>query len=192
VQQDIGGGGRSPESVKLGEGQRQPIDDSCGGKDCSDAANDDSAARGSVRLELDATDAAALRRILASLSGDIAAPRSSGHGEPEKALARLLFETRKSRARLFPPSMFNEPAWDMLVALYIMDEAPAATDLAKLTNTPLTTAMRWIVYLEVHKLIIREPCAEDRRVQKIRLTEQARSNLQTLLSELVASLPGLP
>jgi DNA-binding MarR family transcriptional regulator len=133
-----------------------------------------------VFLELGPTDAAALKRVLLALSGG--AEDETQSGDCGRRIAEAMFEVRKARSRIFPASMFNEPAWDMLLALYLADDAPAAADLARWTNTPLTTATRWITYLEVHKLITREACPVDKRVQRVRLTDLARGKLKLLYS----------
>jgi len=126
-----------------------------------------------------------LKRIVASLANEDGQSGEPGENEASREIARILFEMRNLRMKLFPASMFNEPAWDMLVALFIEREVSAAADLARLTNTPVSTAMRWIEYLEKHKLIIRELSPGDRRSHVIRLTDQARNNLQTLFSDMV-------
>lgn len=141
-----------------------------------------------VRLEMNPADAAALKRILASLTEEeVSTSRSPA--DSERRVGAMIIEGRKARMRLFPASMFNEPAWDMLLALYFADRPPAAADLARWTSTPLTTAMRWIVYLEVHRLVTRESCPADRRVQTVRLTDQARANLEVFFSQVADILP---
>lgn len=143
------------------------------------------AAGGQVKIELGPGDAAVLKRILESLEdGSSGATHALDDGS-EKLVAEIMFEARRDRARLFPPSMFSEPAWDMLLALYIANEVTVAADLARRTATPITTAMRWIQYLESHRLIVRESCSADRRSHTIRLTEQARTNMRIVLSEMV-------
>jgi DNA-binding MarR family transcriptional regulator len=138
-----------------------------------------------VRLELASSDFDALKRILASLANDDAKSSELCEDEASREIARIIFEMRNLRMRLFPASMFNEPAWDMLVALYIEREVSAAADLARLTSTPVSTAMRWIEYLESHKLVTRESSPGDRRSHIIRLTDQARSNMKTLFTDVV-------
>jgi DNA-binding MarR family transcriptional regulator len=136
-----------------------------------------------VTLELSATDAEALKRILGSLDSRFPASEHRSDRPSARHVARVMFETRKTRTRLFPASMFSEPAWEMLLALFISDEAPAAAELARRVGTPLTTAMRWITYLESHKLIRRDSCSADRRAHRIRLTDRGQSHLRTFLAE---------
>jgi DNA-binding MarR family transcriptional regulator len=192
VQEDTRADRTPAPSASVDRLEEQKRQSECSAHAGCSVANDESAVSKKVpriHLDLDPTDAAALVRILASISDQKVGPRTVDDASTEVHIARMMFEGRNARARLFPRSMFNEPAWDMLLALYLAKEAPAATDLAKWTNTPLTTATRWIVYLEVHRLISRGPCAADRRVQRIRLTDQARTKIKTLLSELAGLLP---
>ena len=142
-------------------------------------------ARSPVTIDLGANDIAALKRILATLAKDVPHATVSSDGRAEREIAQLIFDLRKARALLFPASMFGEPAWDMMMALYIANQAPAAADLARWTNTPPTTAMRWITYLEGHDLVARESSDDDRRTHKIRLTRQARVNMQQLFSDFL-------
>ncbi len=149
----------------------------------------DCAATGPVKIDLGPGDVAALKRILQTLAKDLPDNGISSDGKAEKEIAQLLFNLRRARAHLFPPSMFGEAAWDMLIALYISDQSPAAADLARWTSTPLTTAMRWIAYLEDHDLIERQSSVEDRRAHKIRLTGHAHANMQKLFSDLLDQYP---
>jgi DNA-binding MarR family transcriptional regulator len=144
---------------------------------------------GSVKLEIGADDFATLKRILESLGNGQVSFDDLPAGEAEKAAAQHVFQSRRDRARLFPASIFSEPAWDMLLALYIVDEITAAADLARWIDTPLTTAWRWIQVLEDHKLIVRKSRTADRRAHTIRLTDRARTRMQSLFSEVVQKWP---
>ena len=109
--------------------------------------------KSSISVELDSDDFLALKRILSSLT-DVE-PGGTSDEDSARRVARLLFDMRRVRSELFPASMFNEPAWDMLIALYIAPRAPALKDLARATDTPLSTAVRWLEYLENHSLVVR-------------------------------------
>jgi DNA-binding MarR family transcriptional regulator len=145
--------------------------------------------RAPVSIELSSDEVAALKRVLGSFEDGQEKPEGVKEGDPRKLAAKIMFDTRKARGRLFPASMFSDPAWDMLIALYIAEKAPAAADLARSISASVTTAMRWIEILEAHKLIVREQSPTDRRAHTIRLSEQARANLDLLLSEAVRRWP---
>jgi DNA-binding MarR family transcriptional regulator len=138
---------------------------------------------GEVTLTLSADEATALKRIVGWVAERDATLQDRAHGDAAMLIAEMLFETRGARARLFPASMFGEPAWDILLALYVTEGQPVASDLARWTNTPLATISRWIGCLEAHKLITRENSPEDGRTLSVRLTDEARSNLQTVFAD---------
>jgi DNA-binding MarR family transcriptional regulator len=101
------------------------------------------------------------------------------------ALSRRIFEFRRRRAEVFGKGMFGEPAWDMLLALYMeASSGPKVTvgRLSEMTDTAQTTAIRWLDYLENHGLVRREPHPTDRRAVRVELTGKGRSALDELLS----------
>ena len=81
--------------------------------------------------------------------------------------------------------MFGEPAWEMLLCLYITDQSEghqSISRLAELVETPLSTTVRWIDYLDRERLIEREPNPTDKRVIYIRLAARGRELLEAYLS----------
>ena len=109
---------------------------------------------------------------------------------PEKSVARIVLDLRQARAQFFAPEMFGEPAWDMMLVLYTADKAPTLADLARWTNTPLSTASRWVDHLELENLVTREPRSLDKRAQRIWLTDNALEKLSALCSALNRLLVG--
>jgi DNA-binding MarR family transcriptional regulator len=100
------------------------------------------------------------------------------------SLARKEFEGRKARLRYFSKSMFGEPAWDILIALYMTDVAGPRQTVGRITqmaNAPPTSALRWLAYLERDKLIVREPHPTDRRVTFVELTDRGRTAIKNYL-----------
>lgn len=105
--------------------------------------------------------------------------------------ARAIFFERKRRTQYFSPSMFGEPAWDMLLALYISDLAGSQQTVGKLigwVGEPQTTALRWIDYLEMERLIVRTPAATDRRIVHLGLTDKGRAALDDYFRSLKLAL----
>lgn len=101
------------------------------------------------------------------------------------ARASKMFALRRRRCQIFGVGMFGEPAWDMLVALYVVDATgPKATigRLSEVTRTALTTAIRWLEYLEQQGLVRRESSPTDRRVVFVQLTDKGRSAMEEFLS----------
>jgi DNA-binding MarR family transcriptional regulator len=104
---------------------------------------------------------------------------------------RAIMSERKRRTHFFSKAMFGEPAWDMLLALYITDFAGRRQTISKLVgwvNAPRSTANRWIDYLERERLVERTPHPNDRRFVFIDLADKGRRLLDEYFSTLPADL----
>jgi hypothetical protein len=102
--------------------------------------------------------------------------------------AKRDYRNRRKREAIFKkPDLFGEPAWDMLVDLFIASEEGTLISVPSLciaSGVPSTTALRWIVILEQEKLIMRTPDPNDQRRVFLSLTDMAKTHLQALF-ELV-------
>ena len=99
--------------------------------------------------------------------------------------AQTIIEARRRRAEIFNPAMFGEPAWELLLTLFVMDSGgPRLTigRLAQAAGTKLTTALRWLEYLEDQAFIQREHHPTDARTAFVTLTDKARDALHLYLS----------
>jgi DNA-binding MarR family transcriptional regulator len=98
--------------------------------------------------------------------------------------AKRHYHYRRKREAVFEnPKLFGEPAWDMLVDLFIAGEegnSISVTSLCIASGAPETTALRWIVVLEQEKLIIRNPDPNDQRRVFLSLTDTAKNHMRTL------------
>lgn len=106
------------------------------------------------------------------------------------ALARSNIQARRLRKRHLPSAMFGEPAWDMLLSLYVGYQSGArqtVSNLSYASGAPASTALRWIDYLEQQKLVVRRASPTDRRVIFIDFTEDARQMVEAFLTELLAA-----
>ena len=92
---------------------------------------------------------------------------------------------RASNVMIFSRSMFGEPGWELLLALYAADAGlrPTIGKLAQLAELPTTTALRWLSYLEDQRLIVREEHPTDARTAFVELTDKARECFQVYLSD---------
>ena len=103
--------------------------------------------------------------------------------------ARIVLNSRRVRGRYFSPSIFGEPAWDILLVLYITDVAGDRQTIGKLAewiSAPPSTVARWAGYLERERLIERHPHPTDRRIMFIRLSDKGRPGLDSHLRALPA------
>ena len=105
-------------------------------------------------------------------------------------LAIQLLAQRLARFDFFPGELFHEPAWDMLLALYVADEDGRTMNVKTLVssaNAPVTTSQRWIDHLHKLKLVDRVIDPIDRRRIEISLSESGRHAILDYLKRLGAA-----
>jgi DNA-binding MarR family transcriptional regulator len=131
---------------------------------------------------------------LNSVNGDTTEIDSCSVAERNAAhllkLARAILRARRRRCKMFNPSMFGEPAWDMMLTLYAsMTDGPRLSvgRLSSLSGAAPTTALRWLDYLEMERLVVRESNPDDRRSDFVDLTDKGRSAIEQYLSETLES-----
>lgn len=106
--------------------------------------------------------------------------------------ARETFRNRRRRRDIFGDFMFGEPAWDMLLALYIAETREGRTTVGNLSShsgAPTSTAQRWIDLLVDRGLALREAHPTDRRTIFIKLSDDGRAALDLYFSGTVSSAP---
>ena len=105
--------------------------------------------------------------------------------------ARAAYATRRRRTTIFGDSeLFGEPAWDILLDLYIahIDDKPVSVSSACIGSAaPPTTGLRWLGLLADRSLVTREHDPDDQRRVLVRLTERGLA----AMDEFFASA-GLP
>lgn len=91
-------------------------------------------------------------------------------------LARQAYATRRKRSAIFGcAEIFGEPAWDILLDLYIanVENKPVSVSSACIGSAaPPTTGLRWLGVLAEEGLILREHDPEDQRRVLVRLTDR--------------------
>ena len=106
------------------------------------------------------------------------------------AVAQAEYAGRRRRDGLFPSGIFAEPAWDMLLDLYIQEHVKRPVSIHSLciaAAVPPTTALRWIGRLVDCGLMTREPSQRDNRVVHVALTATGRSEMVQYLRSRLAS-----
>lgn len=101
--------------------------------------------------------------------------------------AQRLLTSRRIRKRYFQSEIFGEPAWEILLALYVTEETGARLTMTKLAEgieAPLTTVVRWVKALEEQSLVKRVEHPTDRRTIFIRLLETGQKALDEYLAAI--------
>lgn len=105
-----------------------------------------------------------------------AAPRSRGTqaGPNHLSLARKAYGLRRKRTGIFGnPDLFGEPAWDIMLDLFIAHAEGKHVSVSSAcigSAAPPTTGLRWLGVLADEGLVVRENDPDDNRRVMVRLT----------------------
>jgi DNA-binding MarR family transcriptional regulator len=102
------------------------------------------------------------------------------------ARARALYRARRARAASFDGhgNLFGEPAWDMLLDLFIAREAGRRVSVSSAciaADVPPTTALRWLSVLERRGLVERQADPIDGRRVYVALSDTAHALMRQWL-----------
>jgi DNA-binding MarR family transcriptional regulator len=159
---------------------------------------DPSDAMKTVKLtEQDLKDAARLFKLFADpallgneVHGFFPAETPANDASGRQALvskARMVLASRLVREQYFQRDLFGEPAWEILLALYVLDDSGARFTISKLAeciNAPLSTVARWVKTLEEQSLVGRVNHPTDRRIIFVRLLDKGRRALDDYLAAM--------
>jgi DNA-binding MarR family transcriptional regulator len=133
-------------------------------------------------IKLSSEDIASVRRVLSHLDDRVDShPTPPAHGDHLKTIAVRMLELRRSRTEFLNRAMLGEPAYEMLLRLYVSAEPLTAARLADLAGVPHSSAVRWIDYLASKDLVTRDRHPRDRRATVIDLTLKGKETLDALL-----------
>lgn len=102
-------------------------------------------------------------------------------------VARQIYHARRRRGRRLAEDLLGEPAWDILLDLFIARKTGRLTPLSTsciASGVPASTAQRWIRELETRGLIQRQGDPYDARRVYLDLTQAATRQLEQLLTEI--------
>ncbi len=126
--------------------------------------------------------------------GDLFHSRAERGASSEEALVQSLIRLRRERDELFEPNLFADPAWDILLELYLADleqRRVAISSACLAAAVPTTTALRTMGALVARGLVERHPYALDARVTHVQLTDAGRARMQRLIRRVSQALdPG--
>lgn len=138
----------------------------------------------SAGMSEDVADAAPKARRRDKEMAPAAMPAETPDAEGRLIAAIAWIESRKIRDRVLGEDLFFDPAWSILLELYVYhrrDTAVALTTLCAGSGLPPSTGLRWVTLLERRGLVSREPDTFDRRKTYARLTELAVQQIERTL-----------
>ena len=101
------------------------------------------------------------------------------------SVASSELSARRARAAFFRPSILGEPAWNMLLDLFVHHNAGRSVSVTSATiasDAPQATALRYVALMQSEGLIERCSSTTDRRVCYLRLTQEGYRRIGTWLS----------
>ena len=124
---------------------------------------------------------------------DVLACTPPGHVDPDYLIrmAHAVLAARRLRARHFSEQLFREPAWDMLLDLFIQEAKGRRSSIKSVcvaACVPPTTALRWVVWLENAGLIVRNNDQRDGRRVFVSLSPAGHEAMRDYLRELTKRL----
>nr|WP_305098576.1 winged helix DNA-binding protein [Croceibacterium sp. D39] len=125
----------------------------------------------------------------ARAASDPGAPRSLGFSDEKlRMIAGSIYRSRQFRSRYFDADLFAEPAWDMMLDLFInrvIGRRTSTSSLCLAANVPQATGLRWIAVLQKKNLLRRFGAPEDARLKLVELTADGFQLMRRFLSDSV-------
>jgi len=106
----------------------------------------------------------------------------------KKSVAKMILRERRRRNDFFDPDLFGEPAWEMLLVLYVQELDQSRISISRLcdlSGVPTTTALRWIGNLERAGLVVRKNDRLDQRRVWLELSSDGSNAVDRYFDGLV-------
>lgn len=126
-----------------------------------------------------------------------ASPKAGRNSEQARASlhdaatrARQFLRIRDLRAKYFDEALFADPAWDIMLDLFVSDFSQQRTPISAATTgarVPATTGLRWLNVLEKRGLVTRRNDPLDARRTHVSLSGEAFTRMRLLLEEPAAT-----
>ncbi len=162
----------------MAEPFRESDDKSIGARVVALSGRDLDDARRLLTLLTEASDADFLQQV-PSGSEQVTTPQAL------LASARRELVERRRRRHHFPEGMFGEPAWEILLLLYIQKDERRFTvgQLAEALDLPQNSTGRWLKYLHSAGLARRRPHHLDQRAVRAEISEEGIKALEAYFSD---------
>ena len=128
------------------------------------------------------------RSASAAMFEPLVAP-SRPDNTPTAAKVRELIKLRRLRDQHFPPDLFADPAWDILLDLYAANlegKSVSVSSLCIAAAVPPTTALRWITSMTEHGALVRKQDPQDARRVFIALSSDSEERLTAYFATTTA------
>jgi len=129
-----------------------------------------------------------LRRIRAELEAVETLVRSEAEARITPVeIGRVVRSAREEIGRFFDSSLFADPAFDMLLFVFLEEEEGRQVETSacyRASGVPRTTAVRWINMLLSMGMFENAPHPTDRRLTLLSLSEQARTGMRQWLGSM--------
>jgi DNA-binding MarR family transcriptional regulator len=105
--------------------------------------------------------------------------------------AKNMWHARRKRDEFFDVDIFGEPAWDMLLDLFVAGREGRPVSVSKLCRAaavPTTTALRMTKAMTEKGMIDREADRNDRRRVLVRLSHDTEERLARFLETQIATV----
>jgi DNA-binding MarR family transcriptional regulator len=115
------------------------------------------------------------------------APPFDANVEKLASFASFLLHLRRRREVVLADVEFGEPAWDMLLDLYVQHVDGAIVSVSSLcfaSAVPVTTALRWIDAMARKGVFLRYPDLRDGRRVNVRLAPSFVPIIEAYLAEM--------
>ncbi|GHC94992.1 winged helix DNA-binding protein [Novosphingobium pokkalii] len=103
-------------------------------------------------------------------------------------VAKALYTLRRRRDAATPvKGLFGEPAWDILLDLFIAYKRGTELQVSSVcleAGVPSTTILRWIARLEREGLLYRQADTGDSRRRYVRLTQDGLTMMRNILGAI--------
>ncbi|MBB4611755.1 MarR family transcriptional regulator [Novosphingobium taihuense] len=102
--------------------------------------------------------------------------------------AKEIYAFRRKRSNWLPQDLFGEPAWDILLELFVMrmqGKSARVKNACIASGVPATTALRWINVLERKGLISSSADSVDHRVRWVWLEDEPYQKIYEMMAEQI-------
>ncbi|HEX9964275.1 MAG TPA: MarR family winged helix-turn-helix transcriptional regulator [Allosphingosinicella sp.] len=136
------------------------------------------------------------RQAVAHLEALIRRLRKAGGGGADEtvAIAKRILTLRRLRETILGEEFFSDPAWDMLLDLYVQtrgDAPVAVSSLCLAAGVPATTGLRWIRNMVAAGLLVRRKDPHDARRVFVSFGPGAEESMHVFLVRAQAEMRAL-